>query len=429
MTNHQTPDGTRPVRIAVVGAGNRGLGYARWCAAHPERADVVAVCDPDPDARARVAQLFGLDEGHQFDDWTAMLAGGEPVADAVIVATQDRHHVDPAIAALRSGHHVLLEKPMATTPEACVAIVEAAERSGRMLGVCHPLRHTAYTRALTELVRSGRIGRVVGVQHLENVGWWHHAHSYVRGNWRSEGESAPMLLAKSCHDLDWMSHVVAAPIRRVSSIGGLHHFRPEQRPAEATDRCLDCPLQDTCPYSAVRIYLGAAAEGRYGWPVQVLTHEQSVAGVRRALEEGPYGECVYLGRNDVVDHQVVMMEFEGGAQASFTMSAFTPMRDRQTRIFGTHGCIEGDGDAIRLHDFATGATEERTGLRPTGAHAGAGHGGGDAGLMEAFVDAVATDDPSRMATTARDALASHLAAFAAERARHTGLPQDVGVGR
>ncbi|MFI0422076.1 Gfo/Idh/MocA family protein [Spongiactinospora sp. 9N601] len=403
------------ITLAVVGAGSRGTTYAGHAVRHGAR--VVAVAEPDDVRRAKAAAEHPGAEA--FTDWRH-LAERPRLADAVIIATQDAGHVEPAVRLAGLGYHILLEKPMAVREEDCAAIVTAAERAGVIFAVCHVLRYTPYTRATKALVGSGRIGEIVSVQHLEPVGWWHHAHSFVRGNWRRSDESTFMLLAKSCHDLDWLHHIVGRRVVRASSFGGLHHFRPENRPAGAADRCLDCAVETTCPYSAKRTYLSFVGDPRReSWPLSVLTPDVTEQGVLRALREGPYGRCVYDCDNDVVDHQVVNLEFEGGASASFTMTAFTPLAFRKTRIFGTRGSIEGDGHVLTVTDFLTGTTEEID-VAEGGPSAADGHGGGDGGLVRAFLDAIAQDDPGLILSDPRESLHSHQVAWAAERSRLTG---------
>jgi predicted dehydrogenase len=334
------------------------------------------------------------------------------------VATPDRVHADPAVAFADLGYHILLEKPMAPTEDECRRIVDAVERSGVVLMVCHVLRYTAYTRRLEEQIASGRIGDIVSVQHLEPVGWWHQAHSFVRGNWRRADLSSPMLMSKSCHDIDWLCHVVGRPARRVSSFGGLYEFNRARKPDGAGDHCLDCAVESDCPYSAKKIYLDRVENPDWhDWPLSVLSTDVTYASIEAALREGPYGRCVYECDNDVVDHQVVNLEFEGGVTASFTMTAFTAFDFRQTRVFGTRGTIEGDGRRLSVLDFVTGRTETIEIISGDDPSAAKGHGGGDHGLVTAFLDAVADGDPDRVATGARASLHSHQVVWAAERAR------------
>lgn len=406
----------RPVRVALAGAGNRGLAYADWIHRHPDRAELVAVADPRPAARdAARAPLT-------FDDWRPLAE--ERIADAVIVATQDRDHVEPVLALAEAGYAILAEKPLAPTEEETRRLVAGVARAGVPFAVCHVLRYAPYTDLVKRVVDAGVLGELVSVDHLEPVGWWHYAHSYVRGPWRSEGDSSPMLLAKSCHDLDWLAYVTGHQVTRVASFGGLKHFRPENAPAGAADNCLDCPVQDGCPYSALKLYPRVLREQGPVWPVTHVTEATDEAGLLSALRAGRFGECVYRGRNDVVDHQVLSMELTGGMTGTFTMTAFTEQTHRQTRIYGSHGWLRGDGERVTVHDFRTDTVETHD-LGAAGSNAATGHGGGDDGLVDAFVRALATGDLDAIRSGPEESLHSHLAVFAAERARHTGTVQHV----
>ncbi|MCB1097128.1 MAG: Gfo/Idh/MocA family oxidoreductase [Verrucomicrobiae bacterium] len=413
-------DSPSKVRLAIIGAGSRGTGYASFAEAHPDRVAVTAVAEPNPRRREALVERFGIPAENVFTHWEDLAACEDKVADAVVVATQDRQHRAPAIALAQGGYHMLLEKPMAPTEEDCRAIVAAVKEAGILFAVAHVMRYTRYTTALKQLIDSGRIGDVITVQHLEPVGFWHQAHSFVRGNWHSAEQSTFMLMAKSCHDLDWLRYIVGSRFRAVSSFGRLSHFTPGNRPAGAAERCLDCAVEADCAYSASRFYLGHLQKGNTGWPVDVITGDPNPTeeSVREALRTGPYGRCVYSGDNDVVDHQVVSMDFENGATASFTMTAFNEAGPRRTGIFGTRGEIRADGVKLEIFDFLTGKTE----TIDTDAQADVegvlqGHGGGDYGLMRAFIDAVAAGDGSPILSGPDATLESHLAVFAAESAR------------
>lgn len=406
------------VALAVVGAGNRGRQYAEL-AVRTGRARVVAVAEPVAARREAFRVTHGLPADAVFDDWAA-LAAGPRRADAVIVATQDRDHVAPAIAFAEAGYHILLEKPVAPTEAEGLAIAAAAERAGVRLAVCHVLRYTPHTRLIKALLDAGRIGELVAVQHLEPIGWWHFAHSYVRGNWRRADRATPLLLAKACHDVDWLQFIVGRRARRVTSFGSLSHFRAEQAPADAGDRCVSCRVEPACPYSAVRLYTGCLGDpDRERWPLGAVVDEATPAAVDAALREGPYGRCVYRCDNDAVDHQVVNIEYEGGVTASLTVSAFTPMSDRKTRLMGARGHIDTDGRTVRVHDFVTDR-EEAIAVADTGSDAARGHGGGDAGLIDAFIAAL-REDPGRITTGPAESLESHRVVWAAERARRDGV--------
>ena len=413
-----------PVSLIIVGAGSRGMRYASYALGNPDKAKVVGVAEPREYFRTKIANEHNIPAKNVFCDWIS-LAKEEKFADAVIIATQDSMHTEPAVEFSKKGYDILLEKPMAPTAEECKIISESVIKHKNIFGVCHVLRYTDYTQKLKEILDEGVIGEVVSVQHLEPVGYWHQAHSFVRGNWGNEEKSTFMLLAKSCHDLDWIRYIVGSPCLKVSSFGNLKHFRKENKPAGASERCLDCTYESKCPYSAKRIYLRENAEkGLWGWPVDIITTSYTIQGVEDALREGPYGRCVYECDNDVVDHQVVNMLFESGATASFTMTAFTKGRDRETRIFGTKGEVYGNGSEIKISDFLTNNTE----VIDIGISDGSiltDHGGGDGRIMEKFVAAVSKKDHTLILTGASESLESHLMVFAAEKARCTGAVIEV----
>ena len=405
----------RTATIAIIGAGSRGTTYAGYALAHPELVKVIAVAEPRDAWRTRLMQAHGIAEAEATTDWRDLLDRPR-CADAVVIATQDAMHVEPAVAAARKGYAILLEKPMAPNADDCRKIVSALDEH-TLFAVCHVLRYTRHTQKIKELITAGVIGDVVNVQSLEPVGYWHQAHSFVRGNWRCEATSSPMLLAKCCHDLDWIQYIMGNRCTSIQSFGTLKHFRGDQKPSGATARCLDCPHESSCPYSAKRIYLSrGVAQGHLGWPVNVLVPEPNEASVLEALRSGPYGRCVYDCDNDVVDNQVVNMLFEGGTTATLTMTAFTEFSDRQTRIFGTRGQLVSDGKVIRHFDFLTDRWEEIQ--TESGDHSIlGGHGGGDNALMEAFTNAVRHNDRNRILSGPEESLETHMMVFAAEQSR------------
>ncbi len=413
----------KPVTVMVLGAGCRGTGYAEYAEEFPDRAKIVAVAEPRDPYRTRMAEKYGIGQANVMTDWVQAIDRPR-LADAVLICMPDAMHAQPAIEMARKGYHILLEKPMAPTADECRDIVAAVKQAGNIFAVGHVMRYTQYTRALKKLVDSGAVGQIVSIHHLESVGWWHQAHSYTRGNWRNEAESSSMLLAKSCHDLDWIRHIIQTPCERLSSFGSLYYFKKANQPAGAASRCLDCSVEPTCPYSAKKIYFGRLAKGHTGWPVDVLTPDPTVETVTQALREGPYGRCVYDCDNDVVDHQVVNMEFQGGLTATFTMTGFNQGGGRKTNIFGTTGEIYGDGSRIELFDFLTAARTE-VDLKSSDASLLGGHGGGDFGLIHGFISAVATGDRSHILSGPDETLESHLMVFAAERARAEGRVVEV----
>ena len=411
----------------VVGAGNRGrLVYAAWARRHPDRLRVVAVAEPDERSRAAVAADHALPPERCFRDWQECLAAPR-LADVAIIATSDTLHVEPALAAIERGYDVLLEKPIAPTPAECVRVVEAAERAGRLLQIGHVLRYTPFYEKVHALVASGALGEVLHLDLKEHVAAWHMTHSYVRGRFRNRAIAAPILLAKSCHDLDLIAWLAGRPARRVASFGALAHYRPEHAPAGAPERCTDgCPVRAECPHDAVRFYLDPDERLARLWPWIDVSADPSRDARRRALETGRYGRCVYRCDNDALDHQVVALEFEGGVTASFALQGLAAREQRTIRITGSRGELRGllDGGVIEVSRPGAVAVE--------GHEIGAsvlGHYGGDEGLMAHFSALVADGRRDGVRASGRSALESHLVGFAAERAREQGSVVDVAAFR
>lgn len=402
----------------MVGAGGRGArAYGPYAIQHPEEVRFVAVAEPDDARRARFATAHDIPSERQFTSWQE-LAAQQRFGSAAVNATMDRMHVPSTLALLERGYDVLLEKPMAVTPWDCVRMVRAAEEQHRVLQICHVLRYAPFFQAIQQIVASGRLGGLINVQWNENLVYWHFAHSFIRGNWGNSERSGPMILTKCCHDLDLLIWMFGRPVR-VSSSGGLQHFREDRVPAVIPDRCTDgCPIEDECPYYAPRIYIDRDP-GQ--WARDAVSLDHSPSALRRALETGPYGRCVYRADNDVVDHQVVVLEYASGIHATLTMQGASHVEGRTVRLDGVRATLlanEARGE-LELHDHLAGSVET---IRP---NVSRGHGGGDAGVMRAFVSAL-TDNQSP-ATSAAESLDSHLLAFAAEESRVSGQPVDTAA--
>lgn len=414
---------SEPITAALLGAGLRGaFAYGPYAGLYPDQLKFVAVAEPDDARRALFAGAHDIPPERQFRTWEDLLARPQ-LADTLFNMTQDQMHYASTLAALAAGYDVLLEKPITHDLAQTVRLVSIAEQSGRFLQICHVLRYTPFFQTLHEILQSGRLGQIVNVSHRENVVYWHMAHSYVRGNWRSVAASAPMVLAKCCHDFDILHWNLPSPVRRLQSFGTLTHFRPQNAPPGATARCTDgCPAGDICPFDARRIYLDPH---KMGWPVLAVTTDLSMEARRRALEEGPYGRCVYRSDNDVVDHQTVNMELDDGTTITLTMHGHSHEEGRTMRYDGTRATLRakfGEQSHIEIHDHLTGEVEAVEIAAPA-----SGHGGGDFGIVEGFVRAVRGEAPPL--TTAREALESHLLAFAAEQSRLMGSVVDMAEFR
>src|SRR5699024_7738697 len=339
------------LKAILIGAGDRGArAYAPFAKDNPHEIQIVAVAEPIEERRQRIQEAHQLDDAVCFHSWNDLFAANID-ADLAIICTMDRQHFEPTMKALESHLHVLLEKPMSPDPEECILMEQAAKKYNRQLTICHVLRYTEFWSHIRDVIQSGQIGEVASIQLNENVEIMHMSHSFVRGNWRNKEESSPMILQKSCHDMDIINFIMDKKCERISSYGSLMHFREENKPKGAPLRCLDgCPVANECPFHAGHYYLG---EGR-GWAMK-FTEENSNEAIIESLQTTNYGKCVYQLDNNVVDHQVVNMEFEDGATATFSMSGFTREQTRIVQIMGTKGEIRGNmsDNSISIFDFLT----------------------------------------------------------------------------
>ncbi|OHB55102.1 MAG: hypothetical protein A2Y12_10510 [Planctomycetes bacterium GWF2_42_9] len=401
------------LKVAVIGAGARGMySYGEFIRQHPDKAQVIAVAEPRDYFRNEMVSRHNIKPENVFTDWKQLLDAPK-MADIVIISSTDRLHTAPALAAAEKKYNILLEKPIAPTASECIEIINSVQRNNIIFAVCHVLRYAPFFKAVKDIITSGKIGDICSIQHMEGVGWWHFAHAFVRGNFGNEQNSSFLLLAKCCHDIDLLRWWVDKPCIKVSSFGHLKHFRKENRPVGSAARCIDCPLADNnCPYSAKKFYFERLQQGLHEWPLNMVTNEMTEGALRKALKEGPYGRCVYQCDNDVMDTQIVNIDFQGNILVNMIVSAFTPI-GRKLRIMGTKGYIEGDEETIRTLDFQIGKSNEIKANTLAKDMTG-GHGGGDFSLMESFLDAVQTNNPGLISTGPEISLETHLIVFAAE---------------
>ena len=403
----------RTLTAVLLGAGSRGRYiYGPYAEKFPNELKIVAVAEPDDERRNRFAEIHRIAPEHVYNSWEKVFDHGQ-MADVMIIATLDRMHYIPAMKAMELGYHVMLEKPMSPSMEECIELEQASLRYKRLLVVTHVLRYSPFWSGIKKCIEDGELGTIGTIQLTENVGYLHMTHSYVRGNWRNSEETSPMILAKSCHDLDLISWLMNQPCTSVSSYGSLLHFRAENAPEGSADRCINgCEVEKECAFSAMKIYIQPP---EHPW-ARYMTNDLSQEGILKALKEGPWGRCVYRCDNNVVDHQVVNMEFENGANASFIMSGLTQSGTRRVQIMGTQGEIIGDMDkgSFTLYRYVSGEKVE------IGCNVeGDGHGGGDDRMVSSFLRIVRQFDsnPSQGLTSATASLQSHLIAFASEHSR------------
>ena len=414
----------KKLKVILIGAGGRGKTYTDIMADLPDKYEVVGVAEPIDSRRNYIKDKHGIPDEMCFTDWKPLLDIGK-VADLAIISTMYRLHYEPAMKAISLKYDILLEKPVSPEPEECYKISKYAEEMNVKIIVCHVLRYTEIFNILKDIIDSGRIGKVMSINHEECVGNVHQSHSFVRGNWGNSERSSCMLLQKSCHDMDILQWLIGKRCKKVQSFGKLSYFNKNNAPDGAPDYCIDgCPAGETCPYNAVKLYLD---DKENDWFRTSCTAEANPTDkmVEKAIRTTQYGKCVYKCDNDVVDHQTVNMLFEDDITVTFTMNAFNK-GGRFIHIFGTkgevHAAIDGD-KPIEIYNFVTKETE----VIPINIRDGilGGHGGGDEGIVKTLHEYLCGEYTGKSVSTITDSCNNHLIVFAAEQSRKNSMVVDM----
>ncbi len=407
--------------VILIGAGLRGTVYTNEMFKLDGKFKVVGVAEPIEGRRNFIKEKHSIPDDMCFNSWEDILSKPK-MADLALIATMDEMHYEPAMKAIELGYDLLLEKPVAPTERECADIALAAEKKGVKVLVCHVLRYTPFFNKIKETIVSGMLGNIMSIMHVEAVGNVHQSHSYVRGNWHSEKETSPMLLAKCCHDIDILQWLLDEPCEKVQSFGKLTYFTKENAPEGAPVRCFDggCPIEDTCPYNCKKVYYESDDNAwlRAACTKGIAKNENPTnEEVMTSLKTTDFGLCVFHANNDVVDHQTVNMQFKSGANVTLSMNAFNE-GGRFIRIFGTKGELTAymertDIDVYTFEDkkhttLSVAATEESI---------LGGHGGGDGGLIYELYDYLDGDYKGYCAADINISVKNHLIGFAAEKSR------------
>lgn len=361
----------KKISIAVIGAGARGrFAYSSYALNNKEEVEIVAIAEPNEERRSLFVKEHNIKSEFVFHDWKEMLNEAK-LADGIIIANNDEDHFKPTKIALEKGYNILLEKPMSNSLKEVIELGELAKKhKDKVFMVCHVLRYTPFFEVLKNIIDSGELGRLVNIQHNENIGYWHFAHSFTRGNWRNSNQTSPLILAKSCHDMDILLWLTGAKCKKIASFGHLTHFKEKNFQCNMNERCL----------------------------------------------EGPYGRCVYKCDNNVVDHMVTILDFDNEVTATFNLSAFTKEIHRTIKLMFTEGEVGGNDikNIIEVKRFGVDKIERIVPKKVNG-----GHLGGDIGIMKDFITAI-REEKRETRTSALKSIESHIMAFAAEESRLNG---------
>lgn len=430
----------QPITAVIVGAGHRAFVYSKLALTDPDKLKIVGVADPDKIRQKKAMEMFGFPKENCFDS-ALELSRVPKFADAVINGTMDEQHVETSIPLLKKGYDMLLEKPFATNEKEMRELVSCVKENGNKVMICHVLRYTPFYLSIKERVASGEIGDIINIQTCEHVSYHHLSTSYVRGKWaNSDVCRTSMLLAKCCHDIDLMMWMMSdTQPSMISSFGSKFQFKPENAPKEAGTKCLvDCPLVDTCRYSAKRLYLDQPKRWAfYIWDkLEGIENPTDEDRINLLKGDSNYGRCIYKCDNNVVDHQSVLVNFKNGATGTHNMVGGSAGPMRRIHIIGTKGEIYGDFEeskftVAKIHPTKTDEkTVEVVDLNVNGDMVGAygGHGGGDEKLAADFVEFLRGGKPSLACTSIFDSVAGHLCVYLADKSREeNGMPQKVNL--
>lgn len=401
------------LKYVLIGYGQRGSFYCDTLT-KKNNVELVGVCDPNKEKLILAKNKYNLDDSQIFNEVDSLFSKGK-LGDFAIISSCDQHHYYQAIKALEIGYDLILEKPIAQTKEECIEIANLAKKLNRRVYVCHVLRYAPIYTSIKEMINSGEFGDVVSISQTEHVGWWHQAHSYVRGNWRNSNETTPMIVAKCCHDLDLFVWLTGKDCKKITSFGSLTYYKKENAPEGSGTHCHKCALRDTCVYNCVNFYTKypafAFASGQYiGDP-----NDKKAITEAFSKDENPYTRCVFKCDNNVVDHQVVNMLFEDGVTAQLTMTAFCEGGIRTIRVHCTKGFIEASmlDNIIKYEIYGQEAKEYKIAIGETFG----GHGGGDTKMVDDIIDDLEGKSNSLCLTSIDKSIMSHIMGFDAEESR------------
>ena len=418
----------KKIKIAVVGYGNRGQVYADYSLDEPNEVEVVAIIDPNAFKLQVAKERYQLSDGQLFSCYADFLKANIDT-DIVINATMDQVHYQTAMEILQSKRHMLIEKPIVEKKAQLLEIQRTAKENGCMVFVCHVLRYSPFYKTIKKMIADGKLGNIISMEMNEHVWIPHFLSSYGRGKWNSEAEcGSPILLAKCCHDMDLICWLNGKPVNKVFSFGHRSHFVKMNKPQDATEYCYNCPHNRTCKYNALDLNYYNDTMPFLVWdsfnkPYDQITPEEKM----EFLKTDRYGKCAYDCGGDVMDRQNLLVDFEDGSVASFTLSCGASRTDRYIHIVGTDGEVEGKVESnkfvYRTYIAEKVCYEEEVidlSQQVVNNAKYGGHSGGDYGIMYDLVRYLNGDKSSMSITLLDDSVNSHLLVYGAEESRKTG---------
>ncbi len=353
-------------KVGIIGAGSRGVEtFGKTITGRPD-AQVVALCDPNPVRMEFASKMLGISPKF-YTSVETMLAAEK--LDAVVITSPDYCHEANAVAALKGGVNVLIDKPLATTVKGCQAIMGAAEKSGKTIMMGFNLRHHDVLKRLKQLISDGVLGRIFL---MENREFYDGGRTYMSRWNRLYANSGGLWIHKGSHDFDVFNWLLDFPKPvKVSAFAGIDVLNPQHIPfavkpgVPVGPTCRQCLYNGTCP------------------DVYKIADLQNSAWSDRALAADGYAKdlCMYTSDKDTHDNGIAMVEYENGVKASHLECFVTSVNDRLYTVVGDRGQAEVSLEKRTILIRPRWSQEVITHQIP---EVQGGHGGADPMLVEAF---------------------------------------------
>ena len=383
---------TQPIRVAVIGAGERGVYVlgARAVERMTETGIVIRVlCDTNR-ARAeegrdylqeRYREIGASVSIHVETDFRHAVSRDD--VDSVFVTSYTSEHREPTVAALRAGKQVYLDKPMATTLEDADGIMQAETEAGRPLIMGFTRRYEPTWRRTVELLQAGAIGKLETILLRSVIPYARYLQRWHRRRDRSGGA----LNDKVSHYFDALNWIAGSRAEQLSAIGGRSSvFAPDPT---APLRCRECDRD--CPFRALpgpkHPDIGIVYRLDPDYRKQDVGIFSRPTWAQAEQEDAQIDNCVYSPESDIIDHAVVSIAYENGVKASLFWNIFGPAAEDEESIelVGSSGRLRltrDTGEIDLISDY--GATHERIDAR--GSYFDSSHFGADVELLDAVRD-------------------------------------------
>lgn len=399
----------KKINIAIVGAGLRGTYiYAQHINKKHEDINIIAVVEPKKGRRELFKNTFDISYENVFESVEEMLKYTLDI-DGIIIASGDDSHFYNAKVFLENGYNVLLENPLANTLDRIIKLKNLNNKdSNKILMSCNTLKNHEFFKVLKKEIYNNELGELISVEYSSNIGYSNFAHSYVRGNWRNHSDTSPLILNNASQDISILVDLIGSKCRKISSFGSLKHINKSNFKSYMSENCFTCKIEQKCPYSCKKIYLENET-----YLKDAVHINPTKSNLQKILTDGPYGRCIYMCDNNVVDNMVNIIEFENKVIANLNINAFTNDFDKKIRLLFSHGEIEGSilNKNIKIKNFTD---KEYKNIKLENQ---SNHYNEDFEFINIFINNIRGKNKSNLKIDINEELESHIVAFAAEYSR------------